>query len=613
MKKFLYFFIVIFSIFLLIYGVLISKASFPKDEIKVLLLYNPSLLKNYGYVLEAYKSVLEEEGVPHDIVKPSFLLSSEVKKIVKSNPVIILPDGVSQILPKDIKYWLAKFLQNGGSIAIIYDAGTKNKNGAFLDESLFSELTGVDYIADKHLGKNSYTSGFLRFKNDKSAEFFQIPEGKLEDLFLAGYIYGKLKYPIARIEIKEKLTEENIYAYTYTEEQEMYPSLILKKYQKGNLLYINLPLGYLKAYSDDLPLRAILRTLLFKVVKIPHLLNTPYGKGGLVVNWHIDDNRDWKYIPLMIKNKLLRNNVECSLHITAGDFVDEPGDGIGFDACGRGKKYVKMLLNYGVIGSHGGMYHNWFAANIKNGALKEKEIEKYIKINSECLESITGYKVVEYSAPVGVYPQPVNTHIIEKQGFLAYYSTGDTGSAPNRSFINGKMISNKVIAFPVMPFGRIASFTEMGIARKTVKEAERFLINTSNYAARNRTVRLLYSHLYDLFDYPEYHAYQNALKAFLDHAETLQQKGKLQIKSMSYFAKFLMRFLKTEYTFTLKGNELEVTAHNPEGLEGMAIAIPKGNYKRPIMEKVIVEEDMDYYYLIIKDRLDEKILYTDTP
>ncbi|MGB9812016.1 MAG: hypothetical protein ACPLSN_10005 [Dictyoglomus turgidum] len=119
-------------------------------------------------------------------------------------------------------------------------------------------------------------------------------------------------------------------------------------------MYVNLPLGHLKAYADDFPIRTFLRVFLFEILKIPHLLNTPYGIGGIVINWHVDSSIDWKSIPYMLQNNYLRKGIEYSIHITAGDFRDKQGDKLGFDACGEGKKYVKMILNFGVISSHGG-------------------------------------------------------------------------------------------------------------------------------------------------------------------------------------------------------------------------------------------------------------------
>lgn len=148
-------------------------------------------------------------------------------------------------------------------------------------------------------------------------------------------------------------------------------------------MYVNLPLGYLKSYADDFPLRTFLRTFLFKVVKIPHLVNVPYGTGGLVVNWHVDSSIDWKSIPYMIENNYLRKGIEYSIDITAGDFRDKPGDGLGFDACGKGKDLVRKLAEFGIIGSHGGWGHNFFSNNIMKGVFwRKRDIRIYFKEQS---------------------------------------------------------------------------------------------------------------------------------------------------------------------------------------------------------------------------------------
>lgn len=613
MKKFLYFFVPSVLLLFITVTYFVRETPLYDDQIKVLVLYSPSLMKKQGSVLKAYTSVLEEEGIPHAIVRPSSLLSSDVNYIAKYNPAIILPDAISQILPKDLQNWLENYLQRGGNVAIVFDAGTKNQKGTFLASCLSSKFAGVNYCRYSNLKEDAYTSAAIQFKNNESIDFFQMPRGKIDkNLFLSGYSYGRLKYPVARVATEEKLNEKDIYAYAITEEKESYPVLIHRKYGTGNVLYVNLPLGHLKMYSDDLPLRAIMRTFLFTITKIPHVMNTPFGKGGLVINWHIDDNKEWGCIPRAIHDGLLRKTIECSLHITAGDFVDEPGDGKGFDACAKGRRYAEMLLDYGTIGSHGGWAHNQFAHMILKGIYKEKEMAKYIEKNRECLERVTGYNVIEYSAPVGVHPQPLMTQVLEKLGFVAYYTTNDTGSAPNRTFNDGTMVSPTVIAFPVMPFGEVASLMEMGRKKKTAQEVADFLIETLQYAANNRTTRLVYSHLYDLYTNPEYHKYQGAFNAFLDHAEKIQQQGRLHVKSMTYFAQFLSRLLETTYAFTLRENELEVRVHNPEGLDGITIAIPKRYYTRPMQGTAEIEEDSDYYYVTIRERVYESHFNSDT-
>ncbi|MFA5393170.1 MAG: hypothetical protein WC081_06210 [Candidatus Ratteibacteria bacterium] len=585
----------------------LNRDILPKNQVNALLVCNPVLYGNQPGITEAYDKVLEEEGVPHKVVTPHALLSLDSAQILEANPVIIIPDGVAQSLPSDFVQWCKNYLASGGSMMVVYDGGTRNKKGAFLKEALFADFLGVNYLPYERLRGQTYTRGYIQFKNSASADFFQMPTGVLDaDNFLLGYQYGKLEYPIVRAEPLGDVPAEDIYAYALTKEQERYPALVLKKKAagSGSLLYVNFPLGYLKAYTNnDLLLRTILRTFLFKVVKIPHLLNTPSGKGGLVINWHIDSNNEWLGIPFMEKHRFLRKDLEYSIHVTAGDFCDEPGDGRGFDASGRGRPYLETLAKYGTIGSHGGWAHNWFAKNLQERKISPEGQEEYIRRNDESLQNVIGYKIIEYSAPVGVHLQPITTNILEKLGFVAYYYTGDLGSAPNRTFVNGKMVSDKVIAFPVMPYRKFASIDEMERAGITPEEVKKWWCDTLDYTVRNRTVRLIYSHPYDLYNIPKY---SPALDAFLNYAEKEQNNGKVRVKPMSYFAKFMLKFLKTRYVFNLQESGLAVNIQNSDGLNEITLAIPKDRYQKPEGSEFILDQDNDYYYLTCAGNLRKK-------
>ena len=576
------------------------------DELAVMLVQNPFLTVNSPHILQAYRSVLDEEGVPYKVVSDNILLNLKFEEAVENIPAMIFPDGIAQILPKELTTRIKSYLLKGGNVAVIYDAGIKDIKGHFLKEALFSEITGINYITYDRLRADAYTTGYIRM-DKKNSEFFQIPYGKIDkrNYLLGGYAYGSLRYPVSRNELLHNISSDEIYADVITEEGEQFPAVVIRNYGKGTVFYVNLPFGHLKAYSDDLLLRTFLRTFLFKVIKMPHLQNTRNGKGGLVINWHIDSSIDWKSIPFMLDKNFLREGIDYSIHITAGDFRDKPGDKLGFDACGKGKALTETLLNYGVIGSHGGWAHNWFSGNIQNGNFGKKEIYEYIKKNNECLESIAGYKIIEYAAPNGVHPQPVTTKTIEKLGFSSYYYTGDTGSAPNRTFLDGKMVSEKVFAFPILTFEKSASLFEMKRVGKTEDEVKKWFIETLDYVVKNRTVRLIYSHPYDIFLYPD------AFKSFLDYAEQLQTTGNIEIKPMSYFAEFMNRFLKTKFTFKREGKKLIVALNNPEGLDGITVAIPRKNYKKPISDDVNIQEDEDYYYISIKGNLNEKNIYVD--
>jgi hypothetical protein len=592
----------LYSVFVIYKMYMISH----ERTIAVLIAFNPSLDKQYPHILQAYKSVLDEEGVPYQEVSAYTLSSLQIDQIIRTKPVIIFPDSVAQIMPEDLTVWLKEYLLKGGNVAVIYDAGIRAAKGHFLRKAVLSNITGINYITYNEFSEGSYTMGYIKVGGKEIMNSFQVPPGKIDEGFLlGGYAYGKLEYPVARNEFLEEIPQEQIYASTITQNGEIFPALVIRPYGRGKVMYVNLPLGHLKAYSDDLPLRSILRTFLFKMVKMPHLLNTYQGKGGLIINWHIDASLDWKSIPAMLEKAYLREVLQSSMHITAGDFRDEPGDGLGFDACGKGRPFVEMISRYGSIGSHGGWAHNWFSNNIAEKRFGDTEIYEQIKRNNDCLGSITGYPIREYAAPNGIHPQPVTTRILEKLNIHAYYYTGDTGSAPNRTFIGGKMISGSVIAFPIMPYGKSASLKEMKHAGRQEEEVTNWLFQTVDFVADNRTVRLVYSHPYDIYEYPL------GLKLFLDYAEKLQQEGRLLVQSMGSYAEFLLRFLKTNSSFELQNGTMVVRMENPNGLDGITAAIPKQTCKKPLSADLLLQEDDDYYYLSVKGNSTEKILSCD--
>lgn len=573
------------------------------DEIEVILIYASTSVKDYSHVIKAYESVLEEEGIPFQVMSAHLLLSLESDDVVKHHPAIIFPDGAARHLPPEFETWTKDYCRAGGNVIIVYDPGTVSVKKTYLKEAIFTPLTGINYITYDHKGEGAYTVGNIKFADEESSEFFQIPCGKTaEGLLLGGYAYGKLEYPIACNTSLHTISPGDLFATAIAKDGREYPAIVLQDCGEGKVLYVNLPLGHLKCFSDDLPLRSIIRTFLEKIIKIPHLQNTSYGKGGLVINWHIDSSIDWASIDTMLEDGYLLKDIKYSLHITAGDFRDEPGDGLGFDACGKGRPYLQLIKGYGAFGSHGGWGHNWFSKNIENNKFQKNEIYEYIKKNNDCLESIVDYKVVEYAAPNGIHPQPVTTKVLEELGFLAYYYTGDTGSAPNRTFFNGQKLSDQIFAFPILTFGKAASFYEMHRYGYSEEEVKEWLLKIADYVIKNRTVRLIYSHPYDIPQYPK------AIKSFLDYANQKQKEGSLRIDTMTAFASDLLKFLQTDYQFKTQENSMIVSLRNPEGLEGITVALPKKGCKKPFSPNLSVEEDGDYYYITITTSIKEEVI-----
>lgn len=549
-------------------------------------------------LLAAYESVLQEEGVPYSVLSAPELLALRPARAARMMPVVVFPDNLAQALPEDTAAWVMQYVEEGGNALIVYDAGTRFFDSSYRPAGLFAELAGVDYLRYETLRENAYIKSSIAFTDEEAATFFQIPPGKTyQGSLLSGYAYGTLEYPVANGAARPGLSSGEIYATAVSTQGVRIPAIVLRRRARGSVLYVNLPLGSLKAYSDDLPLRAVVRTSCFRIAAMPHLLAVPGGTGGIVVNWHIDSSIEWKSLPRMVAGGYLRPELSYSLGVTAGDFRDRPGDGLGFDAAGRGAPYLAMISSFGVVGSHGGWAHNWFSENVEKGLFKEQEMEEYIRQNRDALAAATGYAGTEYAAPDGVHPQPAMTRVLERLGFDSYYYTGDSGSAPNRTFIDGVMVSSSVIGFPVIPFGKAASFFEMEQARRTEHEVTRWLLGVADYAALNRTVRLLYSHPYDIEHYPA------ALRTFLDYIQKKQAEGVLTVRPMSYYARFLLRFLDTDYRFLRDENTLRVKVKNTRGLGGLTVAVPSSWCKAPAFPDVRLDADETYYYVTFPDTL----------
>jgi len=596
--------LLVLAVFLFFGGLNIFRSNrLIKDKnIGVLIVYKQASLASYPGVLPAYESVLKEEGVYYKKLEATLLVTLPPEEMARTNNVVIFPDCIIQEMPKETALWVLKYMEAGGSIMVVYDAGVKDWRGNYIDRSVFAQVCGVNYATYGKLRGKAYAAGNLRFVNRQAAEYLEIPDGKYnKEGLVTGYLYGPLNYPVARTENID-LKREELIAESVLPDGSTEPGLVLRTFSKGNIFYANIPLGYLKAYGDDLLLRECLRTFLFKKVQLPHLVNAPYGKGGLVINWHTDASPDWEGVLNAEKNGMLRKDIKYSIHITAGDFRDEPGDGIGFDAEGKGRKIYELLKNFGAIGCHGGWAHNWFAANISNKTFGKNEIAFYLKKNKDSLEKSLDYKITEYSAPEGVHPQPVMTEALEAQGFTSYYYDGDMGAPPNRTFFDGKMISDKVIAFPIMCHDKYASLFEMSEAGITPGEVGDWLNNLLVYIEKNRTVRLFYSHFRDLYSYEE------VFGNFLDNIEKLQKEDRIMVQPMSYFADFTLRYLKTDFSYERENGKLLVRLKNPEGLAGITVAVPTANTEIPDYRGFSMKEKGEYYYFTVTGNNHEETL-----
>ena len=574
-----------------------------EKKMEILLITHHELNAMEENIKNAYISVLEEEGVRFKWITRGDLWRSTPRRILLEHQVLIFPDFVTQKIPKEFEVWVEEYVSLGGNVFIVYNSGTMTENRGYREQAVFTRLLGMNYVTYNKYQSLAFQMAKVRFKDRNAADFFEIPHGKIDELnTITGYQYGALDYPLAKVDISF-IDDKNVLIYSLYQDGKSSPNTFWKKMGGGNVLYTNLPLGYLKAYgTDDLLLRTFLRAFLFKIAVIPHLCNTPYNRGGVVLNWHVDDNREHNNTIRFEKVGLFRTSLPASFHITAGDYLSTPGDNKGFDAASN-PQLVRKLMKYGTIGSHGGWAHNWFADKLLNNEFTESEIEHYINLNNQVLSLITNYPIVEYAAPKGVHPQPQLTAILKKMGMKCYYYPGDMGSRPNRTFSKGIMVSDELIAFPVMPMGKNVSVMELGIDGVSSADYKKWLNSNLDYLVRNHTIFLIYSHFYD------YHYHEKYIIPFiqaLDRMEKLQYENKLIVQTMEYFTDFIHRFLKTEYVFIIRKDMMVVELQNSAGLDGISVAIPKKLCRRPPGSGFYLTEDSDYFYVNITDDVYEK-------
>ena len=562
------------------------------NTLSVLLVHGDGEEKSIG--IRAFASVMEEEGVAYRIVSNSELITTNPEILVTHKPVLIYPDKAAENISADTQGWLRRYLEAGGFVELASDAGSRRNDGSYwIEGGVFDRIAGVEREVKKGQKRVlQFLSGPIRFADKKSAQYFGIPAGKRNaEEKIIGYRYGVLQYSYEYFDINSQ-SNARVYAWGEAEGKKT-PLIMLRKIKKGRMLFVNLPLAYLKGHSDDLILRSVLRTFLFKMVHLPHIVSSPDAKGGLVLNLHVDYDREHITLPRCVEEGFISPKLRYSIHVTAGPDCNKPGDGEGFDADGKGKKVLQEIEKFGTIGSHGGWAHNWFSESILNGNLDRAGIKKYIRMNNEALEKVTGYKIKEYSAPNGVFPQPESAKILENLGMESYYYTGDSGSAPNRTFFDNKMVSKKVIAFPVVSDGDKASLYEYRKAGISDGALVKILTGVVDYTISNRVVRLMYTHPHDIFD----EHYEVAAKAFIAYCIAQQESGKLHVEPMSFFRDFLIRMTETKEVLQWHNDVLEVSLDSPHGLGGMVVAIPKRILGKSLKLQKGLEKDEVYWYV----------------
>lgn len=538
--------------------------NFQSDEggIKVALIAR-SDRKGEAQITEAWEHVLQEEGIPFVRLTPAQLVSYRPERLARLHPALIFPDHRADRLPQPVSWLVESYIQAGGKALICFDAGMKDIRGAYRQRFLFDSVTGIRLASYERVGEGLFTKEAIRFTPELAR---RIPPGKRDSSGrLSNYGYGVVRYPMVAVGSTEAGVE--ILAET-AGPAEPRPTITRKKLGLGTVVFVNPPLGYLKAYSDDFPLRLVVKWFVLDEVRMPRLIPTPRGVGGMVFNLHIDSGAHLEPLRRLLRDNAFQDALRMSIHFTAGPDTYKVGDGAGFrlDDPENGGALASRLRRFGRFGSHGGWVHEYFADLVAKNA--RAEVLDLIDRNFASVNKAAGYAVSEYSAPNGIHPQWINSSL-ERHGVNSYYYTGDSGSSPNRTFLSGLQSSEVMWAFPVSPLGEFASFQEFSFNGLPETTVSAWLTQIADFVETEQTIRLVYGHPNDLLFYED---------AFLSFEQSLLlgvREGRLTVRSMSEYADFLTKFERATLEVRRLTDGWELHIANPDQLSEIACSVPR--------------------------------------
>ncbi len=504
---------------------------------------------------------------------------------------VILPDSLHEQASDLFIGEIRGYVANGGNLMLVYDAATKSIQGFYPSGgSRLSDLAGVNYALYKNLGDATIRAGDMT-STIQLMKQLGVPPGKYFPFLapnassenttstqLKRYQYGNLEYP------------SFVTAGDYTGQVLLRSSAGIAagyhQYEKGRVLFVNLPLGYLKGDTDGLPLHTFLNYFAVNMLSLPHLLSVPDGVGGLVLNWHVDSNAAISALQTMNSWTILRQG-PYSIDITAGPDTYAIGDNRGFNVLHNpvSQDLVHEYVRLGnEIGSHGGWIHNYFAAHVETDS--PKDMTKFLDLNNDALEQVTGKRVVEYAAPNGDQPEWV-THWLESHGFVAYYFTGDAGMGPTQGYRRGQREGQNIWAFPMSQLDRAASFEEFSGEDISFNMIQQWLEALSSFVVDRQEVRLLYFHPPGILPYHE------IVQNWLEKTAQLKAQGTFRWYTMAQVANFLNLRKHVEWTLTERNGLASLKATDSKTLAHQTWSLPADTFDKPVVIQGMVTVSQD--------------------
>ena len=305
----------------------------------------------------------------------------------------------------------------------------------------------------------------------------------------------------------------------------------VRKQGRGQVLFVNLPLTYLKVVrTDALPMHGFLHYFGSNVLQLPALSTLPNAIPGLILNWHLDSFAAQQ--PTLTLEKIgIFNEGPFSIDMTAGPDAVAIGDGKGWNLDNNpvAQDILRRFAKKGhAIGSHGGWNHDYYGLNATDAnrdtflPYMEKNLESIRRAVSNPLrpylgletptppytpalllplvqklktlaDSAAGPLVRQYSPPVGNNPIWAMDYL-EQQGVVAAYFGGHTGLGATRQYRDGELRNPGLWVFPITPAGKYATFEEFQTNKLPKQEIINWYRDSIDFATNHSTSRMIYMH-----------------------------------------------------------------------------------------------------------------------
>jgi len=492
---------------------------------------------------QIWMKAAEEEGIPLERLTDEALL--DPFQIGSKPKAIIVPDDIARDASSTVVSYLQNYVNQGGRLVLVGDALMHDLNGRLKESFPAETYFGFPTLLGRQGDTLQLARDTIRI-TDEWKQKLRIPPGQ--------YSPADSKQACPFRELCTYQSLHSIYPHWKTDHTAYGGTRILEAgdgsliaglhpLEQGEVLWINLPLSFLKKRTDGLLMHSFLRWISEDWLGLPRLVSVPNGQGGIVLNVHVDSNAAIPYLT-RLKDEGFFADGPFSIHVTAGPDTRRPHDGLGVNLLKNQKnqEWVRYWLKMGhSVGSHGGWIHDYFGLHV--GETSTPEFVGYLEKNYAALKEVMKKPPSEYSAPIGHQPIWVNDWL-SKKGYRSYYFVGDSGMGPTQNFRDETFTDEHLWSFPVSSYLQAASFEEAHNQKVSETHFTNWLKALSHYVSTYQSARLFYFHPPGIKFYP------NALSDWRKENQKLIQAHRFQWYTMERLSRFLTN--RSQIYWTLK-------------------------------------------------------------